>query len=495
VRLQSRAALIGVLLASFCLNAGAADLRLVNAVKNSDRAAISTLLQQKIDVNSPETDGTTALHWAVRVDDLDTADRLIKAGANVRTANRYGITPLYLAGVNGSAPMIEKLLKAGADANEVSNEGETALMTAARTGNVAAAKVLLDNGAKVDTKETWQGQTALMWAVAQKHPEMVKELIARGADVNVRSTTKIWERQNTAEPREKWMPLGSQTPLMFAAREGCAACVPLLVAAGAQVDAKDIDDELTPLIMSLINGHYDAAGALINAGADVNLSDKLGRTPLYSAVDDHTMPVSARPSPKEVDEVLSSTDVIKLLLAKGAEVNLQLKNGQPYRTKLDRGTDGMLGAGTTPLIRAAKAADHVAMKLLFEKGADPKLATRNGITPLMAAAGVGTSDADTTGRVKPQSDIIESIKLCLAAGADINAADSNGRTALFGAAQQGFDKVVQFLADSGAKLDIKDRNGRTALDAANGLAGGAGFDGTSGTANQTTIEVLKKLMQ
>jgi ankyrin repeat protein len=486
---------VGILLGSFALATYAADLRLVTAVKTQDHAAVTSLLQQKVDVNSPEPDGTTALHWAVRADDIDTTDRLIKAGANVKKANRYGVTPLYLASVNGSAPMIEKLLKAGADANEVTTEGETALMTAARTGNVAAAKVLLDNGAKIDAKETWQGQTALHWAVAQKHPDMVKELITRGADVNARSSTKIWERQSTAEPREKWMPLGSQTPLMFAAREGCASCVSLLVAAGAQVDAKDIDDELTPLIMALINGKYDAAAALINAGADVNLSDRLGRTPLYSAVDDHSMPVSNRPSPKEVDEVLSSLDVIKLLLAKGAEVNLQLKNGQPYRTKLDRGTDGMLGAGTTPLIRAAKAADHIAMKFLFEKGADANLATRNGITPLMAAAGVGTSDADTTGRVKPQPDIIESIKLCLAAGADINAADSNGRTALFGAAQQGFDKVVQFLADNGAKVDVKDRNGRTALDAANGQAGGAGFDGTAGNASQATIEVLKKLMR
>jgi len=496
VRRQVRATVVALSIGFFGLNAlniSAADLRLVNAVKNSDRAAVSSLLQQKIDVNSPEADGTTALHWAVRSDDLDTAGQLIKAGANVGKANRYGITPLYLASVNGNAPMIEKLLKAGADANEVSNEGETALMTAARTGNVAAAKVLLANGAKVDAKETWQGQTALMWAVAQNHPDMVKELITHGADVNVRSATKIWERQNTAEPREKWMPLGSQTPLMFAAREGCAGCVPLLAAAGAQLDAKDIDDELTPLIMALINGHYDAAGALIQAGADVNLSDKLGRTPLYSAVDDHSMPVSARPSPKEVDEAMSSLDTIKLLLAKGAEVNLQLKNAQPFRTKLDRGTDGMLGAGTTPLVRAAKAADHVVMKLLFEKGADANLATRNGVTPLLAAAGVGTSDADTTGRVKLQADIIESIKLCLAAGVDINAADSNGRTALFGAAQQGFDQVVQFLAGKGAKLDVKDRNGRTALDAANGLAGGAGFDGSSGISHEATIEVLKKL--
>lgn len=492
--MRRQAILASALLALSGLVGNAADLRLVTAAKNGDRATVTALLQQKLDVNAPEADGTTALHWAVRSDDLDLADRLIKAGANVKTANRYGITPLNLAGVNGSASMIDRLLKAGADANEVTTEGETALMTVARTGSVPAAKVLLANGAKVDAKETWQGQTALVWAVAQKHPEMAKELIAHGADVNVRSATKIWERQNTAEPREKWMPLGAQTPLMFAAREGCTVCVPILVAAKAELNATDIDDKLTPLIMALTNGHYDAAAALIQAGADVNMQDNLGRTPLYTVVDAHTMPISNRPSPKEVDEELSSLDVIKLLLAKGAEVNVQLKAQQPYRTKLDRGTDGMLGAGTTPLIRAAKAADHVAMKLLFEKGADPKLATRNGVTALMAAAGIGTNDADTTGRVKLQPDIIESIKLCLDAGVDINAVESNGRSALFGAALQGFDKVVQFLAERGATVDLKDRNGRTALDAASGLAGGAGFDGSAGVTHAATIAVLKKLM-
>jgi len=474
--------------------ANAADLRLVTAAKNGDKAAVVSLLQQKLNANDPEADGTTALHWAVRADDLDLADRLIKAGANVKTANRYGVTPLHLAAVNGSASMIDRLLKGGADANEVTTEGETALMTAARTGSVPAAKVLLAAGAKVDAKETWQGQTALFWAVAQKHPDMVKELIAAGADVNMRTATKIWERQNTAEPREKWMPLGSQTPLMFAAREGCAACIPILAAAKADLNATDIDDKLTPMIMALINGKYDAAAALVKAGADVNMADNLGRTPLYAAVDDHTMPVSNRPSPKEVDEELSSLDVIKLLLASGAEVNIPLKAQIPYRTKLDRGTDGMLGAGTTPMIRAAKAADHAAVKLLIEKGSDQKLATRNGVTALMAAAGVGTNDADTTGRVKLQPDIIETIRLCLEAGADINAVDSNGRSALFGAALQGFDQVVQFLADKGAKVDLKDRNGRTALDAASGLVGAAGFDGTAGVTHEKTIAVLKKLM-
>ena len=487
-------AFAAALLTAATLSLSAADLRLVNAAKSGDRAAAASLLLQKLDVNAAEPDGTTALHWAVRADDMDLADRLLKAGANVKKANRYGVTPLHLASVNGSAPMIEKLLKAGADANEVSSEGETALMTVARGGNVAAAKVLLANDAKVDAKESWQGQTALLWAVAQKHPAMVKELIAHGADVNVRSATKIWERQQSAEPREKWMPLGAQTPLMFAAREGCATCVPILAAAKADLNATDMDDKLTPLIMALLNGKYDAANALIQAGADVNMADNLGRVPLHVAVDDHTMPISNRPSPKEVDEELSSLDIIKALLEKGAEVNIQLKAQFPYRTKLDRGADGMLGAGTTPLIRAAKSADHVAMKLLLEKGSDVKLATRNGVTPLMAAAGVGTNDADTTGRYKPQPDIIESLRLCLDAGADINAVDSTGRSALFGAAQQGFDKVVQFLADRGAQVDLKDRNGRTALDAANGLTGGQGFDGTSGMASQATIAILKRLM-
>jgi ankyrin repeat protein len=463
-------------------------------VKNGDKGTASSLLQGKVDVNASEPDGTTALHWAVRADDLDLAERLIKAGANPKSVNRYGITSLYLASLNGSAPMIERLLKAGVDPNAVSTEGETALMTAARTGNIAAARVLLANGANVDAKEGWQGQTALMWATAQKHPEMVRELIAHGADVNARSVTTIWERQSTAEPREKWMPLGSLTPMMFAAREGCAACIPILAAAGGDVNAADIDDNLTPLITTLINGQYDTALALLDKGADPHLSDRLGRTPLYSAVDAHTMPVSNRPSPKEIDNEATSLDVIKALLARGAEVNVQLKSQQPYRTKLDRGTDGMLGAGTTPLIRAAKAGDHVVMKLLFDKGADPNLATRSGITALMAAAGVGTGDADTTGRYKTQAEIIESIKLCLAAGADVNAAESGGRTALFGAALMGYEQVVQFLADRGANLDVKDSRGRTPVDAAMGLAGGAGFDGTSGVEHASTVALLKKLM-
>jgi ankyrin repeat protein len=244
----------------------------------------------------------------------------------------------------------------------------------------------------------------------------------------------------------------------------------------------------------VINGHYDAAGVLIERGANPNIADRTGRTPLYAAVDDHTMPASNRPSPKEIDNELTSLDVIKSLLAKSSDVNAQLKQQVPYRTKLDRGDDTMLTTGTTPLLRAAKAGDTVVMKLLLEKGADAKLATRTGINPLMAAAGLGTKEEDTTGRRKTQAEAIEAIKLCLDAGVDINAADSRGQTALHGAALWGFDDVVQFLVDHGAKLDIKDRQGRTPLDAANGLAGGVGFDGASSVPRPTTAALIQKLL-
>ena len=214
-------------------------------------------------------------------------------------------------------------------------------MTVARTGSVEAAKVLLAHGADVDARENWHGETALMWAVAQKHPAVARELIAHGADVNARSTVNKWERQNSAEPREKWLPLGGLTPLVFAARQGCVECIPVLVQGGAEINAAD-PDGITPLLSAIINGHYDVA-AFCSTRAPIRISpDRTGRTPLYSAVDFHTMPASNRPSPKEIDNEISSLDLIKALLAKGANVNAQLKKQQPYRTKVDRGDDTML---------------------------------------------------------------------------------------------------------------------------------------------------------
>jgi len=469
------------------------DSKVADAVRDGDTTAAIAFLKQRADVNAPEADGTTALHWAARQNDLDMADRLIKAGANAKAANRYGVTPLYLACVNGSAAMIAKLLDAGADANSATTEGETALMTVARTGNVEAAKVLLAHGAQVNTQEQWRQQTPLMWAVAESHPEMAELLIEHGADVNTRQVEWHWERQVTKEPREKWMPLGGLTPLLFAARQGCVDCAKVLLKAHADINAAD-PNNITPLLLALINGHYDFAAYLIDQGADPNIADETGRTPLYSAVDDHTMPDSNLPAPREVDNQLTSMDVVKALLAHGANVNAQLIKQTPYRTKVDRGADTMLTTGTTALLRAAKAGDSDAMQVLLAKGADAKLTTKFGMTPLMAAAGLGTKEEDTTGRRKTEAEAIAAIQLCLDAGVDVNAIDRQGDTALHGAAQKGYDQVVQFLADHGAKLDIKDKKGRTPLDAANGLMGNGGFDGSRRDVHESTVALLKKLM-
>jgi len=389
--------------------------------------------------------------------------------------------------------MIAKLLDAGADANAATTEGETALMTVARTGNVEAAKVLLAHGADVNSKEQWRRQTPLMWAVAESHAEMARELIAHGADVNARQVTWNWERQVTKEPREKWMPLGGLTPLLFAARQGCLDCVRVLLKAGAEINAAD-PNNISPALLAVINGHYDVAAFLLDQGGDPNVADETGRTALYAAVDMHTMPGSNRPAPSEIENKLTSMDLIQALLAHGANVNAQLKKMQPYRTKLDRGDDTMLGTGTTALLRAAKAGDAEAIAALLAKGADVKVPTKFGITPVMAAAGLGTKEEDTTGRKKTEPEAIASIKLCLDAGADVNGADNQGQTALHGAAQKGWDQVVQFLVDHGAKLDVKDKRGHTSLDAAMGLLGNGGFDGSRRDVHESTAALLRKLM-
>jgi len=482
--------------------------KVVEAAKAGNRAAVLSLIQQKADVNVPEADGTTALSWAVRQDDVEMADRLIKAGADVKAANRYGVTPLYLAALNGDAAIIEKLLRAGADANAAVTEGETALMTAARTGHVDAVKMLIAHGAVVDARENWRGQTALMWAAAEGHPDVIRELAAHGADVNARSAVHKWERQVTAEPREKWLPPGGLTPTYFAARQGCVECIKVLASLKADVNFAD-PDGVTPLVNALINGHFDAAGALLDAGADPNIADATGRTALYAAVDMNTVPSSNRPGPKTVENQMTGLDIITALIDHGANPNARLKKQQPYRTKVDRGSDTMLGAGTTPFLRAARAGDAPVMRLLLKRGADPKIATGSdvpqdvsqpvrrqpgGINPLMAAAGLGSKEEDTVGRKKSEADAIEAIKVCLEGGVDINAVDGRGQTALYGAALMGYDEVVKFLLARGAKPDIKDQRGFTALDAAEGKAGGFGFGGGSANPHPSTAKILRDAM-
>lgn len=488
----ARAALVAALV--FAGAAQAATPPLVAAVKSGDRATALDLARDKTAVLAAEADGTTALHWAVRADDLELVDRLLRSGADAGAANRYGVTPLHLAAINGNAAMLERLIKAGADPNMAGADGETPLMTVARGGHVDAAEALLKHGAEIDAREAWHGQTALMWASAQGHIEMIRALVMHGADVNAKSNVEPWERQVTSEPRDKWLPPGGLTPLLFAAREGCVDCVPVLAELGADVSATT-PDGISPIVIALINGHYDVAGALIKAGTDVNLLDYVGRGALYAAIDFNTMPTSNRPAPHVIDDQLSALDVARMLLERGANPNAQLKKLPPYRAKLDRGNDMMLGAGTTPFLRAAKAGDIPAMRLLLEHGADPKLSpTRSGITPLMAAAGLGTQEQDTTGRYKTQAEAIDAIRLMLDHGADVNAAANDGRTAVHGAALQGYDDVIKFLAAHGADLTTKDHKGFTPLDTALGRAGGFGFTGQEGVVREGTAALIRSLM-
>jgi ankyrin repeat protein len=484
--------LLGASLAAAADGVASKDRRLVDAAKSRNRAAALALLEKRIDPNVPEPDGTTALHWAVRYDEAALVDRLIKAGANVNAANRYGVTPIALACESASAAVVDRLLKGGVSPNATGPLGETALHTCAHTGNADAAKVLIARGASVNSGDNWRGQTPLMWAAAQGHGAMVRVLAEAGADLNARSTVVTWERQRTAEPRDKWLPAGGFTALLLAARAGCVDCVTALVSTGANLSEIDPENH-TSLVLALMNGHFDVAGALIEAGIDINVADNVGRTALMAAVDAHTMPSSNRPAPKEEDSTLTSLDIIHKLLAKGALVNAALRAQIPYRTKLDRGGDGVLGAGTTPLLRAAKAGDTPVVKLLLENGANPKMSTRNGVNAIMIAANVATREEDMTGRNKTPKDAIETIALLVAAGTDINGADNQGRTAAHGAALWGLTDVVKFLHKNGAKLDVMDKRGFTALDYARGLAGGLGFDGRSSVVHDDTAKAISEL--
>jgi len=477
------------------LAAGAVASPLVEAVKTGDLAAARALVAKGTDVNAPESDGTTALHWAVQRNDVDLVSRLLKAGARVNVKNAFGSTPMFEAALAGNAALLERLLAAGGDVESPNADGQTALMVAARTGQVEAVRLLLKRGASVNATERWHGQSALMWAVAQGHAEVVRELIAKGADVNLRSTVNNWQRQVTGEPRAVYRPAGGLTPLLFAARQGCLECVDALVTAGAGIDVAD-PEGITPLNMAVLNMHFDTAAALIRRGANPNKWDLWGRAPLYSAVDVNTLPRGGRPDMPALDAT-TGEQVIGMLLEAGANPNQQLKLPPPFRNVgNDRGLDRMLTTGSTPLLRAAKALDTAAVKLLVSRGADLSLANSRGVSPTMAAAGFESVDADTRGiytTADVQQRAIATLTVLLAAGGDVNAKDTRGLTALHEAARWGWNDVVTFLVAHGADLNAADSRGNTPVDSAMGKAGGNSRGGARIDVHEDTAALLKKL--
>jgi ankyrin repeat protein len=448
-------------------SAQAADDSLAALARAKDHDGAVALLAKGADGKSREVDGTTALMWACYSGDADLVERLIKAGADVSAVNDYGATALQTAAVEANPRIIKDLLKAGVNPDSPNAEGQTALMVVARSGNVESAKLLLDAGATVDAREAWGNQTALMWAASEAHPEMIKLLLDHHADVNAHGAIRDWQRRVTAEGRPKNENHGGFTPLIYAARIGCIDCAKALLKGHADINLPDPDGE-TALLLSIINMHFDFASYLISAGADVNRWDFYGQTPLYASIDLATLPTGGRPDLPSEDKTLP-LQVAEQLLKAGANVNAQLKLRPPYRNGVyDRGGDQVLSTGATALLAAAKSGNNDAVKLLLKYHPMVDLPNADGVTPLMAAAGMGHGFNPTRGRYKTDDQAAEGVKLLQAAGASITGADRTGLTALHAAATHGWDNTVKLLVADGAPLQQPDRLGLRPIDYAAG---------------------------
>jgi ankyrin repeat protein len=452
----------------------------IDAARAGDVPALRTLIRQRADVNMAAADGTTALHWAARNDDRTAVTLLLAAGAKVDAANRYGVTPLSLAVANGSIVVTEALMKAGANANFATPEGETVLMTAARAGNAEVVKSLLAHGAKVNAKEQWQEQTALMWAAAENQGAVVKVLLEAGADPMARS--KLLDgmpplRKTAPDVGQQGIhttfPKGGLTALLYAARQNAPDAVAALADAGVDLNQGD-PDGFTAVILAILNGNYDLAALLVEKGAGVNTADKSGRTPLYTAVDMNTFEYSFnRPNPKPTGR-MTAVDLVKFLLAKGADPNARLAD-RVVPAKYDTAGNPNLIAGATPLMKAVSTSDVTLTKILLDAGADPFIRNSVHSNLLHVAAGLNWR---RLGSVGAEPDAIETVKLLLDHGVDVNSYNDAGQTVLHAAAMRGRGgqedgpntveslDLIRYLVSRGARLDVKDKAGRTPIEMA-----------------------------
>jgi len=506
----------GILLLTMALllpaMSGAADLALL--IRSGDSGSALAAIRGGADVNASGSDGSTPLLWAVHGIDHEVVQALLQRGAKPDVRNALGATPLSEAASVADAVMVGMLLKARADPNLGNDDGQTPLMIAARNGALPVVQALVDAGARVNEREKFRGQTALMWAIAANSPEVTEFLIRHKAEVEVRADANDWGNQITSEPRAQYRPAGGMTPLLYATRYGCLDCVKSLLKAHADIN-RPTPEGVTPLMNAIDNASYAIADYLLDQGANPHLSDWWGRTALYLAADMRTRsggrggPAEFRSTegPAPVRPESGALQILKKLLEAGVNPNTQLDMHRPFRGRF---TDDLMTTGCTPLLRAALSVDREAVELLLKHGALPDLPNVMGVTPLMAAAGVGALRGLTTGGQGPiagadaEANSIAVIGMLIKAGADVNAritdtssrtaiiarpssmTDRQGQTALFGAVGQNWTRVARFLIDNGAKLDVKDAAGKTLADA---LAGKAG--GRDNPSNEDMVKLIK----
>lgn len=445
----------------------AAATPLVDAARRGDVAGVQAELQRGADVNTVEADGATALHWASYRDDVKMAEALVRAGARVDVANRYGVRPLALAATGGHAAIVRFLLEAGADPNTQQSDGETVLMLAARSGSAGAVEALLARGAAVDARESLRAQTALMWAAAEGHDDVIRALAAKGADLAARSKNGF-------------------TPLLFAAREGHRRAVATLLDLGSRLDEslavssvetaggvarEQRQANLDAFLLAASNAHFELAAYLLDRGANPNTAPR-GWTALHLASWVRKMgEAGSNDPPPQGSGNMTSLEFVKALVAYGADVNAKVT-----ARRVPVGSSQLNFVGATPFFLAARTADLELMRLLVDLGADAKIATGDGTTPLMVAAGVGSAlPGEEPGT---ESEALDAVKMTIALGGDVNAIDATGNTALHGAAYKHLPAIVRFLGLAGAKAEIwnqPNKDGFTPLQIAAGIQRGMNF--------------------